>query len=52
MYNPQTGPTALADNAAKWAVAGVDIGIVILPTPHGPEPLAAIAEALAPLNER
>ena len=49
-YNPEAGASALADDAARWADAGVDIGIVILPTPHTPAPLAAIAEALAPLN--
>lgn len=48
-YNPDTGPSALADDAARWADTGVDVGIVILPTPHTPAPLAAIADALAPL---
>jgi F420-dependent oxidoreductase-like protein len=51
-YNPATGPAALADDAARWAEAGADIGIVILPTPHTPEPLGAIADALAPLAGR
>ncbi len=49
-YNPETGPAALADDAARWADAGADIGIVMFTTPHSPEPLATIAEALAPLN--
>jgi F420-dependent oxidoreductase-like protein len=49
-YNPETGPSALADDAARWAEVGVDVGIVNFPTPHTPEPLAAIAQALAPLT--
>jgi Luciferase-like monooxygenase len=36
-------------DAAAFAEAGVDIGIVLLPNPHSPEPLEAIASALAPL---
>lgn len=48
-YDPAAGPSALADDAARWAEAGVDVGIVNFPTPHTPEPLAAIAEALTPL---
>jgi F420-dependent oxidoreductase-like protein len=39
----------LAAQAAAYGEAGVDIGIVILAPPHTPEPLAAIASALAPL---
>jgi F420-dependent oxidoreductase-like protein len=45
-----TGDTgALLANAQAYADAGVDIGIVILSPPHTPEPLDAIASALAPL---
>ncbi len=49
-YDPIAGPTALADQAAQWSEAGADTAIVILPAPHTPAPLAAIADALAPLR--
>ena len=45
-----TGDTGtIVAQAAAFADAGVDIGIVYLPTPHTPEPLEQIASALAPL---
>ena len=46
-----TGDTGkLVADAEAYADAGVDIGIVYLPNPHTPEPLEAIAFALAPLG--
>jgi F420-dependent oxidoreductase-like protein len=45
-----SGPVeAVADDAAAFAEAGVDIGIVYLPVPHTPAVLEPIAEALRPL---
>ena len=41
---------ALVASAEDYAAAGADIGIVILPEPHTPEPLERIASALAPLR--
>ena len=49
-YDPETGPTALAEMAAAYAEAGMDLGIVALPPPHDPSVLKPIAEALAPLG--
>jgi len=49
-YDPETGPTALAEMAAAYAEAGMDLGIVALPPPHDPSVLEPIAEALAPLG--
>ena len=40
---------ALADSAAAFREMGADIAIVSLRVPHTPEPLEAIAAALAPL---
>ena len=40
---------ALAEQAAAFAEAGADIAIVGLTHPHTPEPLEAIANALAPI---
>lgn len=48
-FDPKAGANALADQAAIWNEAGADIAVVSLPPRHTPEPLAAIAEALAPL---
>jgi F420-dependent oxidoreductase-like protein len=45
-YDPNLGVTALADAAAAFAAVGADIGIVILPTPHTPDVLEPIADAL------
>jgi alkanesulfonate monooxygenase SsuD/methylene tetrahydromethanopterin reductase-like flavin-dependent oxidoreductase (luciferase family) len=46
-YNPADGPSALADQAAAFAEAGLDLGIVYLPPPHTPAVLEPIAEAIA-----
>jgi alkanesulfonate monooxygenase SsuD/methylene tetrahydromethanopterin reductase-like flavin-dependent oxidoreductase (luciferase family) len=50
-YDPAAGAAAVATQAEKWQAAGADIGIVSLPVPHTPAPLAAIADALAGLTE-
>ncbi len=39
----------LVEQAAAFAEAGLDLGIVYLPPPHTPDVLEPIAEALAPL---
>jgi F420-dependent oxidoreductase-like protein len=41
---------ALVDEAAEFAEAGLDLGIVYLPPPHTPAVLAPLADALAPLS--
>ena len=46
-YDPDQGPSGLADQAAGFAAAGADIGIVYLPVPHTPDVLEPIADALA-----
>lgn len=43
------GAAGVAAQAERWIEAGADVGIVSLPVPHTPEPLAPIAEALAAL---
>ena len=48
-YEPDAGPSALADQAAAFADAGMHLGIVALPPPHDPSVLEPIALALAPL---
>jgi hypothetical protein len=48
-YEPGAGPSALADQAAGFADAGMHLGIVALPPPHDPSVLEPIARALAPL---
>jgi len=40
----------LADDAAAFAEAGLDLGIVYLPPPHTPAVLEPVAEALEPLR--
>jgi F420-dependent oxidoreductase-like protein len=45
--NGDTGP--LADKAAAYADAGLDLGIVYLPPPHTPAVLEPVAQALRPL---
>jgi F420-dependent oxidoreductase-like protein len=40
---------ALADSAAEWAEAGLDLAIVYLPPPHRPGILEPLANALRPL---
>jgi len=51
-YDPAGGPAALASDAAAFADAGLDLGIVYLPPPHTPAVLGPIADALAPLAVR
>jgi F420-dependent oxidoreductase-like protein len=46
-YDAAAGPSSVVAQAERWIAAGVDVGIVSLPAPHTPEPLAAIADALA-----
>ena len=48
-YDPAQPTEALAEQAAAFADAGVDIGIVYLPVPHTPSVLEPIADALRPL---
>jgi F420-dependent oxidoreductase-like protein len=48
-YDPSAGPSALAEQAAVFGEAGLDLGIVYLPPPHDPAVLEPIAGALAPL---
>jgi F420-dependent oxidoreductase-like protein len=51
-YDPavETGP--LVEEAAAFAEAGLDLGIVYLPAPHRPEVLEPLAKALEPLAAR
>jgi len=44
------GPGAVAEQAAAYAEAGMDLGIVYIPVPHDPAVLEPLAEALAPLT--
>ena len=46
-YDADQGPSGLAEQAAGFAGAGADIGIVYLPVPHSPDVLEPIAHALA-----
>ena len=47
---PESGEVGpLVEEAAAYADAGVDIGIVYLPPPHRPEVLEPVAQALRPL---
>jgi F420-dependent oxidoreductase-like protein len=48
-YDPDAGPEALAELAADYRDAGLDLGIVYLPPPHTPAVLEPIAKALEPL---
>ena len=48
-YTPGDDMAALAAQAGAWADAGADMAIIYIAPPHSPEPLAAMAEALAPL---
>ncbi len=48
-YDAQAGPGALADQAAAFADAGMDLGIVTLLPPHDPAVLEPIADALSAL---
>jgi F420-dependent oxidoreductase-like protein len=44
------GPGLVAEQAAAYAEAGMDLGIVYIPVPHDPAVLEPLAEALAPLT--
>jgi F420-dependent oxidoreductase-like protein len=44
------GVASVVEQAERFVTAGADVGIVYLTTPHTPEPLAAIANALAHLR--
>jgi len=48
-YDVEGGVGPLVDDAAAFAAAGVDIGIVYLPVPHTTAVLEPIADALRPL---
>lgn len=48
-YDPSQGPGVLAEQAAAFAEAGLDLGIVYFPPPHSPADLGPVADALAPL---
>lgn len=50
LYDPAGGPGPLVEQAAAFAEAGLDLGIVYLPVPHTPTVLEPLAEALAPLT--
>jgi F420-dependent oxidoreductase-like protein len=49
-FGPDGDPRAVAESAAALGEAGVDLAIVVLPTPHTPAVLAPLADALAPLG--
>jgi F420-dependent oxidoreductase-like protein len=40
---------SVADDAAAWRDAGLDLGVVYLPVPHTPAVLEPVAEAIRPL---
>jgi F420-dependent oxidoreductase-like protein len=48
-FGPDGDPRAVAESAAALGDAGVDLAIVVLPTPHTPAVLGPLADALAPL---
>ena len=48
-YDPEAGPGALAEQAAQFGEAGLDLGIVYLPPPQTPSVLEPIATALSSL---
>jgi len=48
-FEPSAGVGRLAENAAAFAAAGLDLAIIQLPPPHTPSVLEPIAEALTPL---
>ena len=43
-------PSGVVEQASAFADAGLDLGIVYLPTPHTPSVLEPLAAALAPLR--
>jgi hypothetical protein len=47
---PGVDPSLLAESAAEYEAAGVQLGIVYLPVPHTPAILEPLAEALAVLD--
>lgn len=47
-YDPAAGVAGLVPLTEKWVDAGADIVVIGLPTPHTPQPLAAISDALSP----
>lgn len=47
--SPDGDVGALAEDAARWRDAGMDIGIVTLPPPHRASVLEPVAQALRPL---
>ena len=49
-FNPEAGAGELAEQAAAFGEAGLDLAIVQLPPPHDPAVLEPIAAALAPLR--
>ncbi len=49
-FDADAGTGPLAEQAADWAEAGMDLGIVYIPVPHSPAVLEPIADALAPLR--
>jgi F420-dependent oxidoreductase-like protein len=50
LYDPAGGPGPIVEQAAAFAEAGLDLGIVYLPPPHDPAVLEPLAAALAPLT--
>ena len=48
-FSPDDGPSALAEQAAAFAEAGMDLGIIYIPPDLSPAVLEPIAEAVAPL---
>lgn len=51
-YEADTGPGGVAEQAAAFGEAGLDLAIIQLPAPHTPDVLGPLAEALAPLTRR
>ncbi len=49
-YSDESGTGPLVEQAAEWADAGLDLGIVYLPVPHTPSILEPLAEALSPMS--
>ena len=47
--SPEGDVGALVEDAARWADAGMDLGIVYLPPPHRASVLEPVAQALRPL---
>lgn len=50
-FDPAKGPQAVAESAAHFADAGLDLAIVYLPPPLTPMVLGPVAEALSPLRD-